>query len=126
MDAHTELLNLYEEWKGLTEKEGAAILELNWAEVRSCQKTKQQLQPRIIRATDAAKNAPGQGSEFQARIRHCVNELILMETRNSEALEKRLEAAENEMNSLDRTSYRLKQVQKSYTGARAPSWNQYS
>lgn len=126
MDVNSELLDLYREWKTLTEKEGAAILESNWAEVRSCQKIKQQLQPKIIRATDLAKTSPGGGSEFEARIRECVNELILLETRNSENLGKRLEAAEKEKNSLDRTSHRLKQVQKSYSSARGPAWDQYS
>ena len=126
MDPSAELLELYQEWKSLTEKEGVAILSSNWAEVRHCQKAKQQLQPKIIQSSDLAKTAPGAGSAFEARIRECINELIQLETRNSETLGKRLEAVEREKNGLDRTSHRLKQVQKSYTGARGSAWDQYS
>jgi hypothetical protein len=126
MNANAEILELYQEWKRLTEKEGAAIMASNWAEVRSCQKAKQQLQPKIIHASDAVKNAPGARSEFEAQIRECVNELIQLETRNSEALGKRLEAAEKERSALEQTSQRLKRVQKSYSGTRESAWDQYS
>ena len=126
MNLNAELLELYQEWKQLTEKEGAAIIASDWVEVRSCQKSKQQLQPKIIQASDAAKNAPGGRSEFEAQIRECVNELIQLETRNSEALGKRLEAAEKERSGLDQTSQRLKRVQKSYSGTRESAWDQYS
>ncbi|MGZ8898650.1 MAG: hypothetical protein ACXW3Z_01020 [Limisphaerales bacterium] len=127
MDAHAELLELYQEWKQLTEKEGAAILASNWGEVRSCQKAKQQLQPRIIHATDLAKHEPGGGPEFETQIRECVNELIQLEALNSQTLEKRLQEAEKERCGLQQTSHRLKRVQKSYTGARGSAWDgQYS
>jgi hypothetical protein len=126
MNLNAELLELYQEWKRLTEKEGAAIIASDWVEVRSCQKQKQQLQPKIIQASDAAKNSPGGRSEFEAQIRECVNELIQLETRNSEALGKRLEAAEKERSGLDQTSQRLKRVQKSYSGTRESAWDQYS
>ena len=124
MSANAELLELYQEWKRLTEDEAAAIRASDWAEVRSCQEEKHELQPRIIRATDAAKKNPDAG--FDVRIRECINELILLETRNSQALGKRLEAAEREMSELDRTATRLKQVHKSYTGSRSAAWDQYS
>jgi hypothetical protein len=126
MNANAEILELYQEWKRLTEKEGAAIMASDWVEVRSCQKAKQQLQPKIIQVTDAAKNAPGGRSECEAQIRECVNELIQLETRNSEALGKRLEAAEKERSGLEQTSQRLKRVQKSYSGTRESAWDQYS
>jgi len=126
INANAEILELYQEWKRLTEKEGAAIMASDWVEVRSCQKAKQQLQPKIIQVTDVAKNAPGGRSEFEAQIRECVNELIQLETRNSEALGKRLEAAEKERSSLEQTSQRLKRVQKSYSGTRESAWDQYS
>lgn len=126
IDTNAELLELYQEWKRLTEKEGAAIQSSNWAEVRHCQKAKQQLQPKIIQASDLAKTAQEAGSDFEGRIRECINELIRLETRNSETLERMLEAVEQEKNGLDRTSHRLKQVQKSYTGSRGSAWDQYS
>ena len=124
MSAHAELLELYQEWKRLTEVEAAAIRVSDWAEVRSCQEEKQELRPKIIRATEAAKKNPD--AEFDAKIRECINELILLETRNSEGLGRRLEAVEREMSELDRTTTRLKQVHKSYTGTRSAAWDQYS
>jgi hypothetical protein len=126
MESNAELLELYQEWKRLTEEEGAAIGALDWTAVRSCQKDKQGLQPKIIRATDAAKNAPGGGIQFEAKIRECVNELIQLEMRNSERLGKRLAAVEKERSGLEQTSHRLKQVQKSYSSTRGPAWDQYS
>ena len=126
MEPNAELLELYQQWKRLTEQESAAIGASNWTAVRNCQTAKQELQPKIIRATDAAKHAPGGGTEFEARIRECVNELIQLETRNSEQLGKRLAAAEQERIGLERTSQRLKQVQKSYSGGRGSAWDQYS
>ncbi len=126
MEVNAQLLELYQEWKRLTELEGAAIRASDWAGVRHCQKSKQELQPQIIRATDAAKNAPGGGREFEAQIRDCVNELIQLETRNSETLERRLEEVERSREELDQTSHRLKRVQKSYTRGRGSSWDEYS
>ena len=127
MDAHAELLELYQQWRQLTEREGAAIIASNWTEVRSCQKTKQQLQPKIILATDLAKNEPGGGPEFEAQIRNCVNELIQLEARNSQTLEQRLHEAEQERSSLQQTSHRLRRVQMSYSAARGSAWDgQYS
>ena len=126
MDANAHLLELYQEWKRLTEQEGAAIRASDWVGVRHCQKTKQELQPQIIRATDAAKHAPRRERELEGQIRECVNELIRLETRNSETLEKRLEEVEKSRHELDQTSHRLKRVQKSYTGSRGSSWDEYS
>jgi hypothetical protein len=126
MDANAELLEFYQEWKELTEKEGAAILSSDWAEVRFCQKAKQQLQPQIIHATELARTVPSGGPEFETRIRDCVNELIQLEARNSQILEKRLEEAEKERNGLEQTSHRLKRVQKSYSGTRGSAWDHYS
>lgn len=125
-EPNAELLELYREWKRLTEDEGAAIAASNWPAVGACQKAKQDLQPRIIRATDAAKHAPGGGTDFEPTIRECVNELIQLEMRNSQELGKRLATAEQEKNGLERTSHRLKQVQKSYSGKRGSVWDQYS
>lgn len=126
MNPGTDLLELFQQWKSLTEKEGAAILASDWAEVRRCQQVKQQLQPQIVRASDAAGSSHGPGSGFQARIRQCVNELIQLETHNNTTLGERLESTRREKDGLDRTSHRLRQVHKSYVPAHGNVWNQYS
>lgn len=125
MDCSAQLLELYQQWKSLTEKEGAAILASDWMEVRRCQKQKQQLQPQIIRTADLTKNAPSM-PEFETRIRECVNELIQLESDNNASLEKRLESTRKEITGLDRTSHRLRQVHKSYVPAPGNVWDQYS
>jgi hypothetical protein len=125
-DPSAHLLELYQQWKGLTEREGAAILASNWAEVRSCQEKKQKLQPQIIKISDQLKNASRGASQFQDRIRECVNELIQLETRNSANLAGRLQTAKEKIDSLDCTSSRLRQLHKSYVPAQGSAWNQYS
>lgn len=126
MDHSAQLLELYQQWKSLTEREGAAIHASDWVEVRRCQKQKQQLQPEIIRVTGLTKTSPGTGSQFNARIRECINELIQLESANNVTLEKRLESARKEKDGLDLTSHRLRQVHKSYVPSTGNAWNQYS
>jgi hypothetical protein len=129
MRATAQLWELYQQWKQLTEAEGNAILNSNWREVHRCQAAKQQLQPEIIRVTESAKAEYFNNSdqrEFDLRIRECVNELIVLETRNSAVLEQRLEALEKERGELEQTAGRLRQVHKSYVPAKGPVWDQYS
>jgi hypothetical protein len=126
MNHSAELLELYQQWKSLTEQEGAAIHALNWSEVRRCQKQKQLLQPEIIRVAGLIKSTTGVNLQIEARIRDCINELIQLESTNSAALEKRLESARKEMDDLDQTSHKLRQVHKSYAGSFGSSWSQYS
>lgn len=125
-DPTAHLLDLYQQWKSLTEQEGAAILASNWLEVRKCQEKKQKLQPQIIKISDQLKSASRGGNLVQDRIRECVNELILLETRNSASLAVRLQTVREKKDRLDLTSHRLRQVHKSYVPAQAAAWNQYS
>ena len=127
MNATVQLLELYDQWKHLTEREGAAILASDWTEARDCQQKKQTLQPEIIKASDLVKNPSRQGTdEFEPRLRECINELIQLETNNSATLETRLKSTRQEKEKLDRTSNRLRQIHKSYVPSQAPIWNQYS
>ena len=128
MNATVQLLELYEQWKHLTEREGAAILASDCMEVRDCQQKKQKLQPEIIKVSDLVKDSsrPADGSDFEPRLRECINELIQLETNNSATLETRLNATRQEKENLDRTSNRLRQIHKSYVPSQASVWNQYS
>jgi hypothetical protein len=126
MNPSVHLLELYDQWKHFTEREGAAILASDWTEVRRCQQSKQKLQPEIIKASEHIKKAARYTDEFEPRLREFINELIQLETSNSATLETRLNEARQEKETLDRTSSRLRQIHKSYIPPQAPVWNQYS
>lgn len=129
MGIDSQLWDLYHQWKNLTESEGMAILTSNWTEVRRCQKSKQDLQPEIIRLTGLAQKeiaSAAAQSSFEERIRQVVNELILLESRNNSTLQTRMDQARQERHELDLTSNRLKQVHRSYVPQASPGWNHYS
>ena len=129
MAIDAQLWDLYHEWKRLTESEGMAILTSNWSEVHRCQKAKQDLQPEIIRLTDQAKKelaSASARSDFEGRIRQVVNELILLESRNSTNLQQQVSHGQRERAQLDMTSQRLRQVRQSYVPKSGPMWDQYS
>jgi hypothetical protein len=129
MEPLAQLWELYQQWKQLTEDEGAAIGKSDWTAVRRCQSAKKKLQPEIIRCTELAKGrevARKAVEAINAKIRETVNELIMLETRNSETLEKLLAAMKEEHGELHLTSKRLRQVRQSYVPKRPPAWNQYS
>ena len=123
------LWDLYEDWKELTQREGKAILSADWVEVRRCQRAKEQLQPKIVRLTEALKSAAADDlelSEINQRIRACANELIELERKNSSTLDQRMAELQVERATLDETSNRLRKVHQTYSQTQAPIWNQYS
>jgi predicted RNase H-like nuclease (RuvC/YqgF family) len=126
MNSTVQLLELYDQWKSLTEREGAAILASDWTEVHRCQQSKQKLQPQIIHASDEIKNLSRHMDQFEPRLRECINELIQLENFNSANLELRLKSAREEKDNLDRTSQRLRQIHKSYVPSQGSVWDQYS
>lgn len=123
MEASVQLLELYDQWKQLTEREGAGILASDWTEVHRCQKSKQELQPEIIKVSTQVKKASQQSEELEPRLCERINELIRLERSNSANLETRLESTRQEKESLDRTSQRLRQIHKSYIPSQAAVWN---
>jgi hypothetical protein len=137
MSASNELLELYQSWKQLTEREGKAIVSSNWPEVRRCQEAKQQLQPAIIRSTAAASatstratNGPSDQepdqSHLQKQIRAVINDLIQLENQNNAVLQERLASNEEARVELDHTAQRLRRVHGSYVPKPGSAWNQYS
>lgn len=126
MNASGHLLDLYDQWKKLTESEGAAIGVSNWIEVRRCQQSKQKLQPQIIRASDHMKEPAPSASALDPRLRDCVNQLIQLENNNSAQLALRIKSAKQEIDGLECTTQRLRQIHKSYVPSQGPVWNQYS
>jgi len=129
MQSAAQLWDLYEEWKRLTEAEGAAILTSDWPEVRRCQNNKKQLQPQIIRLTQVTKaecSSPAEIEQIDTQVRSYVNELIQLETRNNGVLQGRLELLAQERFEINRTASRLRQIHKSYVPPRDAVWDRYS
>jgi hypothetical protein len=121
---------LYEDWRILSEKEGAAISAGDWERVSVCQDQKQDLQNCIIKATEALqKEAATQGvnpKRTERGLRPIVERLIALELRNQELLAARRNAAEIEKAELERSGRNLRQVHQTYGGAREAAWKSYS
>lgn len=129
MHSSALLWDLYEEWKRLTNAEGAAINSSDWPEVRRCQTAKKQLQQKIIHLSESAKAeclTLADQERMESQIRDYVNQLILLETQNNTILQSRLEHLTQERSEVDRTAARLRKVQKSYGASRDAIWDRYS
>jgi hypothetical protein len=130
MNAKQHLVDAYNTWEQLTLKEGAAIASEDWFRVSECQHGKQDLQRRIIQLTEAAHaecvEAGLDPKHFESDLRRIVNSLIALETRNSELIAGRRQAAEAARLELDRASNNLRRVQKSYSPPAQAVWNSYS
>ncbi len=130
MIAKKSLFNAYSDWEQLTQSEREAIQAGDWPRVAQCQAEKQKLQKQIIALTESAQaECIETGSDaklFERDLRPVINNLISMETRNSELIAIRRHAAEVERIELDNASNNLRRVQKSYSPPTAPVWNSYS
>lgn len=130
MIAKKSLFDAYNSWEQLTQTEGAAIQSGDWARVAECQQAKQGLQKQIIHLTESAQaeciETGLDSKNFERDLRPIINKLISMESRNSELLAIRRQAADLEKLDLEQASNNLRRVQKSYSPATAAVWNSYS
>ena len=130
MSARQNLLNAYESWEQLTQREGSAISRSDWPGVTECQKTKQELQRNIIQLTDAARaesiEAGIELKRFDNDLRQVVNRLIALENSNSQLLSERRQPAELKRAELENTTRTLRRMQKSYTQPATAHWQSYS
>ncbi len=129
-NAHAELRGLYEEWRRLTELEGAAIRDGVWTEVERQQFLKQSLRDRIVRATQLW-NAEQAGAEaardvFEREFRPVVSELIAQEHRNQDLLHDQREHIQARLSELGQSATRLRGVQRTYGAVGGSRWQSYS
>lgn len=129
MNARNRLFDTYAEWRRWTVEEGDAIKASDWPRVRTCQRAKLDLQPRIIRCTEDARSethtAGDNWGEVEKRLRREVADLIEMETRNGQTLAQIRCKARTEQAELDRSSRQLKQI-RSYAPVTPTAWSSYS
>ncbi len=138
-EPRTILADAYTSWERCTWRERRAIQEGNWIEVAECQRTKQELQETILRATEAARRAVGglaptagaesagcQSQELEHEFGPIVHDLIRLETRNAEMVGDRRQAAASEKAELENAVRNLSRVKNSYVQPPPVVWHSYS
>lgn len=130
MTSREQLFALYAEWRRLTEDEGAAIQACAWQRVDECQATKSQLQEEIVQTTESLQvEAYAAGSDWttiERELRRTVQELIVLESRNSELLTRQRRESMDQQRELNRAVRNLRQVARVYTSSATPVWQSYS
>jgi hypothetical protein len=125
MNAERDLQNSYREWRRLAEAEGEAIRAGNWMLVFDCQNVLRQLQPRIVRQTEAARREWAVlGLDFEAKesgLSVVIHSLIEIERRNQSLIHARQRLAREELAKLEQASLTLRCIQRSYTPTSRPS-----
>ena len=121
MNTDRDLQNSYQEWRRLAEAEGEAIRAGNWMLVFDCQNALRQLQPRIVRQTEAARRewaALGLDPEaMECEMDTMINSLIELESRNNSLINARRCLAQEELAKLEQASLTLRRIQRSYVPA---------
>jgi len=130
MSADHDLQTSYREWKRLAEAEGEAIRSGNWMLVFDCQNVLRQLQPRILRQTEAAhrewKNLGLDTGLMENNLNAVIHSLIELECRNRSLIDARQRLAQEELAKLEQASLTLRRIQRSYTPANASRWVSFS
>ena len=118
MNTDRDLQHSYLEWQRLAEAEGEAIRAGNWMLVFDCQNALRQLQPRIVRQTDAARREwaalgldPG---AMECEMDTMIHSLIELESRNNSLINARRCLAQEELAKLEQASLTLRRIQRSY------------
>ena len=130
MGVNDPLQEAYKEWRRLAETEGEAIRSGNWPMVEACQKALQQLQPVILRHTQAVqsewKRSRVNRPEKENQVREAIADLIRLESRNNALLQSVRQAARAQIERLEQTGRVLRQVQRFYAPSRPAAWTSFS
>lgn len=125
MNTNRDLQHSYQEWRRLAEAEGEAIRAGNWMLVFDCQNALRQLQPRIVRQTEAAHrewNALGlDAGPMEGELDEIIHALIELENRNHSLISAHRCRAQEELAKLEQASLTLRLIQRSYAPARLPA-----
>jgi hypothetical protein len=121
MNTDRDLQHSYQEWRRLAEAEGEAIRAGNWMLVFDCQNALRQLQPRIIRQTEAARREwtalgldPG---AMECELDSMIHVLIELESRNNSLINTRRCLGQEELAKLEQASLTLRRIQRCYVPA---------
>jgi hypothetical protein len=130
MSAQANLLQLYQDWRAWTETEREAISEGNWRQVKLCQSAKSELQPEILKKTEAAQvewlRLGLDRKAMEKQLRSVVNELIYLETANAQYIAEGRVSVGEELEKLNRSGRTLNKMQKHYAAETPVGWESYS
>jgi hypothetical protein len=124
MNPDSELLQLYDHWRALTERERKAIQAADWLQLAEVQSRKQQLQEDIRQAAAAASHGPVQDMEY--RHPEIGEQLMWLEQQNARTLAEKLQELRQQQQALDQTSRTLHQLHRAYAQGRESAWQSYS
>lgn len=116
-----ELSGLYQQWRSLTDDERGAIQAGDWKGVENYQAAKAQLKTRITELSQRLD-----AITYKGRFGRIVEELMELERHNSALVQRRRQAAEAQMQELDRASRHLRQLHKFYAPPSRTHWQSYS
>jgi hypothetical protein len=132
-NAHQLLVELYAEWRRLTDLEGAAIGADEWPNVARQQQLKLELRDQIVQTTEqwhveraATETETAANVRFEQEFRPIVADLIQRETRNHEMICERKQRVQSDLAALRQSSTRLRGIQRAYSADTGSRWQSYS
>ena len=125
-----ELHQFLSQWQAITQAERRSIEGENWAELNRQQILKEELMPRLTAALNQWRSnfdSPETAREAQrARFQPAVDRLILQEKQNQAMLKSRSSSVKAELDSMDQSVSRLRNVHKAYGAPTTSLWRSYS
>ncbi len=120
----------YEQWRVLTETEGAAIAANEWRTLAKSLQAKRQLQTLITSTTRELRARTSHGgldpADFENEFRPQVLTLIEMEKANGQALAVRIQDAAEKKAQVDRVIHSLRLLRRAYVHGDPSLWAVYS
>jgi|YelNatPaOPRAMG01_1025707.scaffolds.fasta_scaffold00847_16 hypothetical protein len=128
-DVQTQFEHLCQQWQELTRAEARAIQAGNWAAVEQCQLAKTQLQPKLMAATDALRQAAaqqGRARQTEQHIQQLVGHLLSLERQNEAALAAQYDRVRQQQADLAQAAQTLRQLRRAYGGSAPATWQRWS
>ena len=126
MNSRDQLAALYDQWRSMTLREGAAMRQGDWVAVDRVQREKTSLQSEITAALDRLE---GESSPrvVEGEFRSVVDDLIRLEKENLALLASRREQWAAELKSLDQSGRNLRLIHRCYSQPqKSAHWQSFS
>ena len=124
------LLELCEQWRLLSEREGEGIHAADWNSVTAHQTEKKGLQGEISAAAEALRRETGRKgprqNEMEGRLGAMARRLLALEQRNQRLLRAQQEAARGKSGELQKALRNLQRLHQAYGAEPQPNWHSFS
>jgi hypothetical protein len=126
------LRTLLAEWRSLTQREGVAIANNDWAALLAQQGSKVEVRLHISSlvqaagSTPLAEEPPGQALARQQDLQPLLAELMALESRNRDTLQAKRRDQQLRLNRVAETVHRLQGLRRAYTSGAPARWQSYS